>query len=82
MKKLIIIILLTLFSLNAYTGDSFKNSGYLYMNENNGRIKYLKDYEIESPKDKIILIWNHGQEWTDKKLNSSIKDLKTQLNDC
>jgi len=37
------------------------------MNENNGRIIYDKDFEIKKPKDKIILIWNHGQQWTDKK---------------
>lgn len=67
MKKLIPVILFILFSLNAYAGGGFKKSGFFYMNENNGRIKYSKEFEVELPKDKIILIWNHGQEYTDKK---------------
>ena len=36
-----------LFSLNAYAGGGFKKSGFFYMNENNGRIKYSKEFEVK-----------------------------------
>tara|TARA_B100001123_G_scaffold418018_1_gene521458 strand:+ start:36 stop:938 length:903 start_codon:yes stop_codon:yes gene_type:complete len=55
MKKIFIVIILISLTSSAYA-DKLKKSGFLTKNTN-----YSKEKNITDPKNKIILIYNHGQ---------------------
>ena len=62
MKKIFLIFIFILFSTLVYAGpnDKIKESGFI-----NKRVKLIKTFEIKDPKNKIILIYNHGQDEND-----------------
>ena len=62
MKKIFLIFTFILFSTLVYAGpnDKIKESGFI-----NKRVKLIKTFEIKDPKNKIILIYNHGQDEND-----------------
>ena len=65
MKKILfasIIILLT-FTTIAFS-DAIKKSGFI-----DPKVKIIKSEEINDPKNKIIIIYNHGQDSLDRKGN-------------
>ena len=59
MKKIFITLILICLTSNAYAGK-LKKSGFLTKNTN-----YSKEQNIIDPKNKIILIYNHGQKTHD-----------------
>ena len=59
MKKIFITLILICLTSNAYA-DKLKKSGFLTKNTN-----YSKEQNIIDPKNKIILIYNHGQKTHD-----------------
>ena len=68
MNKIFIILLTILFLTNSIEAkDTFRKSGFLTIENNLIKSNNKELTKIESPQDKIILIFNHGQEWTDKK---------------
>ena len=62
MKKIFLIFTFILFSTLVYAGpnDKIKESGFI-----NKRVELIKTFEIKDPKNKIILIYNHGQNEND-----------------
>ena len=62
MKKIFLIFIFILFSTLVYAGpnDKIKESGFI-----NKRVELIKTFEIKDPKNKIILIYNHGQDEND-----------------
>ena len=56
MKKLLIILILLSFTSSA-TADKLLKDGFL-----NKKMKYAKEQNINDPTNKIILIYNHGQD--------------------
>ena len=56
MKKILLILTLILFSTLAYASDKINKSGFI-----NKNVRLIKGIEINEPKNKIILIYNHGQ---------------------
>ncbi len=62
MKKIFLIFTFILFSTLVYAGpnDKIKESGFI-----NKRVELIKTFEIKDPKNKIILIYNHGQDEND-----------------
>ncbi len=60
MRKLIILLLITLLSTNA-VADKLLKSGFL-----SGQWKLDTNFKVDNPKDKIIIIYNHGSEENDK----------------
>jgi len=68
MKKFFIFIVVTIFlSCNAYA-DKLLNSGYLIPTKKwDDDIKIDETFKISSPKDKIIIVYNHGSNSMDHK---------------
>ena len=63
MKKIITILILSIFvNLPVYAGpyDKINESGFI-----NKKVRLVKNFEIKDPKNKIILIYNHGQDEND-----------------
>ena len=61
MKKIIIILTIFLFYNVPAHSDKLLKNGFL-----NNNMDYAKEQNIINPKDKIILIYNHGQDDHDK----------------
>ena len=62
MKKILLIIVLLIFSSPAYAGK-IKNFSAFYDKDFN----YNKELKVDNPKNKIIIVFNHGQEYADIK---------------
>jgi len=60
MKKLLFLLLITFFSTNALADKILKN-GFL-----SGEWKLDETFKVENPKNKIVLIYNHGSKENDK----------------
>ena len=60
MKKLLLLLLITFFSTNALADKILKN-GFL-----SGEWKLDETFKVENPKNKIVLIYNHGSKENDK----------------
>ena len=60
MKKLLLLLLITFFSTNVLADKILKN-GFL-----SGEWKLDKTFKVENPKNKIVLIYNHGSRENDK----------------
>ncbi len=63
MKKIITILILSIFvNFPVYAGpyDKINESGFI-----NKKVRLIKSFEIKDPKNKIILIYNHGQDEND-----------------
>ena len=63
MKKIITILILSIFvNFPVYAGpyDKINESGFI-----NKEVRLIKNFEIKDPKNKIILIYNHGQDEND-----------------
>ena len=62
MKKILLIFTFILFSTLTYAGpyDKINESGFI-----NKEVRLIKNFEIKDPKNKIILIYNHGQDEND-----------------
>ena len=61
MKKIFLIFTFILFSTLVYAGDDkIRESGFI-----NKKARLIKGFEIKDPKNKIILIYNHGQNEND-----------------
>jgi len=61
MKKLVSILVLFLFFNTPIYADKLLKNGFL-----NNKMDYAKEQKINDPKNKIILIYNHGQDSHDK----------------
>ena len=66
MRKILLIFTFILFSTLAYAGpnDKINESGFI-----NKEVRLIKNFEIKDPKNKIILIYNHGQDENDTSPN-------------
>ena len=66
MRKILLIITFILFSTLVYAGpnDKINESGFI-----NKKVRLIKNFEIKDPKNKIILIYNHGQDENDTAKN-------------
>ena len=66
MRKILLIITFILFSTLVYAGpnDKINESGFI-----NKEVRLIKNFEIKDPKNKIILIYNHGQDENDTSKN-------------
>ena len=66
MRKLSLIFTFILFSTLTYAGpnDKINESGFI-----NKEVRLIKNFEIKDPKNKIILIYNHGQDENDTSPN-------------
>ena len=62
MKKILSIIVLLIFSSSAYAGK-IKNFSAFYDKDFN----YDKKLKVDDPKNKIIIVFNHGQKYADVK---------------
>ncbi len=62
MRKILLIFAFILFSTLTHAGpyDKINESGFI-----NKEVKLIKNFEIKDPKNKIILIYNHGQDEND-----------------
>ena len=62
MRKISLIFTFILFSTLTYAGpnDKINESGFI-----NKEVRLIKNFEIKDPKNKIILIYNHGQDEND-----------------
>ena len=62
MRKILLIFTFILFSTLTYAGpyDKINESGFI-----NKEVRLIKNFEIKDPKNKIILIYNHGQDEND-----------------
>ena len=62
MRKILLIFTFIYFSTLAYAGpyDKINESGFI-----NKEVRLIKNFEIKDPKNKIILIYNHGQDEND-----------------
>ena len=61
MKNLLKILLILIFFCSpSLAGDKLTKNGFL-----SNKVNYLKDQNINDPKNKIILIYNHGQKTHD-----------------
>ena len=61
MKKIFLIFIFILFSTLVYASDDkIRESGFI-----NKKARLIKGFEIKDPKNKIILIYNHGQDEND-----------------
>ena len=61
MKKFIIYIILTLLPISPLYADKLLKSGFL-----SGEWDLNKNIKVDDPKNKILIIFNHGQEDHDK----------------
>ena len=66
MRKISLIFTFILFSTLTYAGpnDKINESGFI-----NKEVRLIKNFEIKDPKNKIILIYNHGQDENDTAKN-------------
>ena len=66
MRKILLIFTFILFSTLVYAGpnDKINESGFI-----NKEVRLIKNFEIKDPKNKIILIYNHGQDENDTTKN-------------
>ena len=66
MRKISLIFTFILFSTLTYAGpnDKINESGFI-----NKEVRLIKNFEIKDPKNKIILIYNHGQDENDTSPN-------------
>ena len=66
MRKILLIFTFILFSTLTYAGpnDKINESGFI-----NKEVRLIKNFEIKDPKNKIILIYNHGQDENDTSPN-------------
>ena len=66
MRKISLIFTFILFSTLVYAGpnDKINESGFI-----NKEVRLIKNFEIKDPKNKIILIYNHGQDENDTSPN-------------
>ena len=66
MRKILLIFTFILFSTLTYAGpyDKINESGFI-----NKEVRLIKNFEIKDPKNKIILIYNHGQDENDTAKN-------------
>ena len=66
MRKILLIFTFILFSTLVYAGpnDKINESGFI-----NKEVRLIKNFEIKDPKNKIILIYNHGQDENDIAIN-------------
>ncbi len=66
MRKILLIFTFILFSTLVYAGpnDKINESGFI-----NKEVRLIKNFEIKDPKNKIILIYNHGQDENDTSPN-------------
>ena len=66
MRKILLVFTFILFSTLAYAGpnDKINESGFI-----NKEVRLIKNFEIKDPKNKIILIYNHGQDENDTSPN-------------
>ena len=66
MRKILLIFTFILFSTLVYAGpnDKINESGFI-----NKEVRLIKNFEINDPKNKIILIYNHGQDENDTSPN-------------
>ena len=66
MRKILLIYTFILFSTLVYAGpnDKINESGFI-----NKEVRLIKNFEIKDPKNKIILIYNHGQDENDTAKN-------------
>ena len=74
MKKFLIIITLSLIlGGNAYANSKevIKTDGFLIpTNKWKDKIKINENFQVNNPKDKIIIIYNHGSDGNDVKLKA------------
>ena len=66
MKKILLLLIAITFSTNLYADKLLKN-GFL-----NNKMNYEKDQNINDPTNKIILIYNHGQDTHDGKSSNCV----------
>ena len=66
MKKILLLIIAITFPTNLYADKLLKN-GFL-----NNNMSYAKDQNINDPINKIILIYNHGQDTHDAKSSNCV----------
>ena len=64
--KFIIFFLICCLSLNIAEAKNYKKSGFFTINDED-KLKYSKDFKVDDPLNKIILLFNHGQDHTDRK---------------
>ena len=66
MRKILLIFTFIYFSTLVYAGpyDKINESGFI-----NKEVRLIKNFEIKDPKNKIILIYNHGQDENDTSPN-------------
>ena len=66
MRKISLIFTFILFSTLTYAGpnDKINESGFI-----NKKVRLIKNFKIKDPKNKIILIYNHGQDENDTAKN-------------
>ena len=62
MKKILLIVIFSILITPLYAGpaDKIKSSGFI-----NKNVRLVKGFEIDDPKNKIIVIYNHGQNKND-----------------
>ncbi len=67
MKKVLLTLIFSIFITSLYAGpaDKIKSSGFIDKN-----VRLVKGFEINDPKNKIIVIYNHGQNKNDMALQS------------
>ena len=71
MKKFLVIIILGLIlgSSVASSNESIKKNGFLIpTNKWKDKIKINENFEVKNPEDKIIIIYNHGENGRDVKI--------------
>ena len=68
MKKILLIVLFFAISNNVYANGKILKSGFI--NKSSIPSVTNKDIDIKDPKNKIIIIYNHGQNTNDKALKN------------
>ena len=84
MRKFLVIIMLSLIlSGSAYANpESIKKDGFVIpTNKWKDKIKIDENFQINTPKDKIIIIFNHGSDVNDVKSKKCtwVRDLRLSL---
>ena len=70
MKKILLIIVTLIFTTNVYANskETIKKDGFVIpTNKWKDKIKIDENFEVSNPKDKIIVIYNHGSDVNDVK---------------
>ena len=71
MRKFVFIFFILIFSTNVYANSKevIKKDGFVVpTNKWKDKIKIDENFEVNNPKDKIIIIYNHGSDGNDVKL--------------